>query len=310
LLGRLRASGDVAGDGHYSLMLAFNPPAKNHWLYTACTGRDFQERRVRAPWLKLYRPLPNENQKHLPKNYYENIRRGASPETIQRLVDGEWGSTFEGEPVYREFLPSFHVKEGLEYSPFEPLLRFWDFGFTHPACLWAQMTWDGRLLILREELGEGEEATDFARKCKAITASEFPGMKKVTDYGDPAVKQRKDTGSTLAEFAKEGIIIHYVTTEFDPQVRLVKRMLGQAIRGAALLQVDRRCGTLIDGLKGGYRMDKRGEAPFKDGFYDHLLDALRYGIANVLGNSRYGGGELPTSVAYDRRHDPLYSHQQ
>src|SRR5579859_2193005 len=55
---RLRAPG-----GNYKLMLAFNPPAKNHWLYTACTGHDFQERRVREPWIKLYRPIPDENQR-------------------------------------------------------------------------------------------------------------------------------------------------------------------------------------------------------------------------------------------------------
>lgn len=300
---RLRAAG-----GNYKLMLAFNPPPKNHWLYTACTGRDFQERVIRDPWMKLYRPIPNENQAHLPADYYQQLAKGKPEEMIQRLVHGEWGSTFAGQPVYREFKYSFHVRRSLEFSPHEPLLRFWDFGFNRPACIWAQLTWDGRLLFLREEMGNEEEATVFARRCKGITAVDFPGSKRVVDYGDPAVRQRKDTGQTLAEFAKEGITIHYVVMEVEPGLRLVRRLLGATVNGGEpVLQFDSRCRTLIDSMKGGYHMDDKGMKPKKDGFYDHLADAMRYGVTNVLGGGGYYANDsLPSNLSYDRNQDPHY----
>lgn len=303
---RLRAPG-----GDYTLMMAFNPPPKTHWLYTACTGLDFQARSVRDPWVKLFRPEKGENSAHLPFDYYEQIMRGKPQEMVTRLVEGEWGANFAGTPVYPEFRVSQHVRDlSNRFFPSEPLLRFWDFGFTHPCCLWAQLTWEGRLLVFRECLGQDEEATAFVKRCKAITNVEFPSAKRVLDFGDPAVNQRKDTGSTLAEFAKEGVIIRYVTTHFDQQIRMVRQLLNRTIAGEAAFQIDRKCIITVDGFKGGYARDDRGEKPRKDGFYDHPLDAVRYGIANVFAGAGLVLDHLPESVAYDRRSDPLYLLQE
>ena len=49
---------------------------------------------------------------------------------------------------------------------------------------------------------------------------------------------------------------------------------------------DARSDILCEAMAGGYHMDdKTGDKPEKDGFYDHLADALRYAIIN-LGNSQ------------------------
>lgn len=301
--GRLRYPG-----GGYKLMMAFNPPDKHHWLYTACTGRDYQERRVKTPWLKLYEPAPDENSKNLPADYYANLRKSYTSDMVQRLVDGEWGSTFEGSPVYREFNKKFHVQQDLlgKFSPYKPLFRFWDFGYSHPYCCWAQMDWEGRLLVMYEKLGENIEATAFARLCKTITTENFPGAKEIVDFGDPAVAQQKDTGRTLSEFAKEGILIRYRNSHIEEGVQCIRQNLEKMNGGEALIQFDQKyVPILIGALSGGYHLDKKGLKPVKDGFYDHAADAFRYGMIHVFNNSRANLHLIPRSIEYDPTKDVL-----
>ncbi len=305
--GRLRYPG-----GGYKMMLAFNPPDKHNWLYTACTGRNYRDAKVGEPWLKLYRPKKGENAKNLPAGYYEKLRASYSPDMIERLIEGEWMSTFDGQPVYPEFSKT-HQVGGLisKYDPFRPIIRFWDFGYQHPYCGWGQMDWEGRFLVFHELLGTNIEATAFARKCKAETARLFPQATDFTDFGDPAVAQQKDTGKTLAEFAKEGITIRYKRSTIDEGVRAVRQGLSQMIRGEPSIQIDpSSCPILCAALRGGYRLKEgvgndRTPKPFKDGFYDHPADAFRYGIIHVFGSYAKSNYTLPESIEYVRGRDTI-----
>lgn len=305
---RLRAPG-----GNYVLNLAFNPPGKDHWLYTACTGRNAMEEHVRDPWMKLFEPEPRENAHNLPPGYYQELAKDLPPDMVARLVNGEWGSSFSGSPVYREFRQGWHTHDNLmkDYDRSSPLFRFWDFGYNRPACIWAQLDWQGRLLSLRELIGHQEEASAFARRAKAVTASEFPHASKLLDFGDPAVRQKKDTGQALAVLAREGILVRYKIRgagSVKLTLDLVRRLLATTVMGEPLLVFDRRhCPVLIDALKGGYRMTDDGTEPFKDGFYEHVADAFRYGCDNVFGSGTATGGgagggnamqDLPDTLAY------------
>ncbi len=299
---RLRAKG-VQED--YCAGYVFNPPAKNHWLYTACTGKDAQGNRVGegVPWMDLYEPEPQENIQNLPKGYYERFRH-LSPEQRQRYVDGQWGATFPGLPVYRNFKQEIHVNRDLEYNPHSMLYRFWDFGYNRPVCIWAQMSPYGHLYVLKELIGHMEEIEPFALRVKAVTESRFPNA-DLRDYGDPAVKQHKDTGSSLAKLYNAGIQILYRFTHVDEGVTQIRNLLDRLIGGKPILQFnDREAPTLVDALKGGYHMDKTGDAPKKDGFYEHPADAYRYGIVNVfggmVGRSSY---ELPENLSYNPEED-------
>lgn len=301
---RLRAPG-----GNYSLAIAFNPPDKNHWLYTACTGRDGQERvlKDKPAWLKVYRPQPGENNKNLPKDYWENLRKSLNVADVQRLVDGEWGVIFAGEPVFREFSYNLHTVENLaeRFEPSRPLLRFWDFGYNHPYCCWAQLDWEGRLLVFREVFGHAIEATAFARQCKGVTSQYFPNAQEVLDYGDPAVRQKKDTGQTLAHLMREGIRVKWRISSIDEGIQLMRQRFQLLIDGEPAVMLDKRgCQTLITALRGGYCMDRKGEKPLKDGVYDHPIDALRYGMINTLTNGTTRKRNLvPDSIEYDSNYD-------
>lgn len=306
---------------NYALSLAFNPPDKTHWLYTACTGKDFQEKAVAPPWLKLYEPIPNENAINLKAGYYEELTRTLPEDMKQRLVDGEWGSTFLGAPVYRPFKYAVHVRDGLAFDPQRPLLRGWDFGYYRPACVWAQFTWQGHLLILKEYLGHQMDAAEFARRCKALTAEWFPVHGGVVDFGDPAVVQKKDTGRTLSVLSAEGIQMRFRSSLIHEGVEIIRRLLNTMIDGAPAIQFDRRGAPItVQAMRGGYHLDdkvpegganSKGLKPKKDGFFEHIADALRYLVLNVVGGGGYsasggsggsssgGAGNLPTDVSYD-----------
>lgn len=293
------------------IALAFNPPSEDHWLYTETTGLNAKGQLVKPPTLKLFRPQPKENARNLKTGYYEKLREQYPPDMVKRLVDGEWGSTFAGQPVYGEFSRHLHVGD-LQYDRYLPLYRFWDFGYRFPICLWAQTTDDGGLRILREEMGKDVEIRPFAERCKAITAGEFraPTL-EVVDYGDPAARQKKDTGSTLAVLNQLGIQLKFRISTLDPGIRAIRHLLSRLIKKEPAFKIDKRCVVSIRALEGGYHYpdeETKSDAlkPVKDNYYDHPMDALRYGVVNIYGahgedsvspGASYAG-RIPTSVRF------------
>lgn len=308
---KMRMRNPVPGmeDGYdpYAIFLAFNPPDVTHWLYTACTGKDAKGRHVSEPWLHLFMPTFGENSRNLPRGYYEEKGKDLPEDLKLRLVMGQWGTVFPGTPVYGQFRWGVHVKRGLKDLTYDPdgiLYRFWDFGYNNPACIFAQLSMQGHLRRYYELVGSKMEIQDFARAVKGETVREFPHQReRIVDFGDPAVRQKKDTGSTLAELMKAGIHINYRITLIDHGVRLIRTGLNQLINGEPVHQFDEHgVPTLISAYKGGYRMNELGTEPKKDGYYDHPADADRYGCVNLLD----GGGpvnndatNLPTNLGYN-----------
>lgn len=284
-------------DENYFVLLAFNPPSVSHWLYTACTGLDAEGNELPTKkWLKLYKPQPTENVRNLPVGYYDLMAAGLPEDLKQRLVDGVWGSTFPGEPVLKQFKRGTHVRSRLQYGG-GTLYRFMDFGYRKPACLWAQIAKDGRLEILRELLGTDLEGTKFAEMILQQTAEHFPTAKTFSDHGDPAVAQIKDTGQMLAILNRAGILVRYQKTPFDLSLNILRKRFETLIAGQPAILIDERCRVLIDGLAGGYFFKDDGITPMK-GFFDHLVDALRYGVYNIFGSSITSNTQVPTSIAY------------
>lgn len=286
-------------DENYSIGMAFNPPSMSHWLHRSCTGKDEVGNDVQTPWIKLFRPTPRENIANLPKGYYESMTDSLPEELRQRLVDGVWGSTFPGKPVIRQFRRHLHVAPNLTYK-FGTIFRFFDFGYNHPACLWAQVHRNGSLQILREYKGSMIEGQAFAEDVLAKTADWFPDATRFVDYGDPAVAQHKDTGMMLSILNKAGIKLMYQRTSFDLSLNLLRKRFEQLVDGKPAVLIDESCTTLIDGLTGGYHFKDDGVTPHK-GLYDHLIDALRYGVWNIYGSTLTSVKDLPNSVATWRK---------
>lgn len=279
ILGRLRWM-----KGHRWVTVAFNPPPKTHWLYNACTGLNEHDEPFGQKTYTLYVPQPEENKANLPSDYYDVMRAGMPEDMVQRLVRGEWGSTFPGERVVREFNRALHVQYKLPWEH-GTLLRFWDFGYNRPCVLFARLTREGRLLILKEFLGHKLFATEFIERVRGLTEEWFPTVTSIRDFGDPAVAQKKDTGQMLAHMHSAGIQLGFQHTPFDVSLSAMRQRFSRLVEGQPAILIDSSCGILIGGLEGGYCFKNDGITPRKDGYYDHLVDALRYGCWNIFGTS-------------------------
>lgn len=297
LKSRLRYKPTPDYDGSVNTIgMALNPCDRNHWFYQACTGENAQGERVIEPWITLFRPHPRENQRNLPDDYYSNMN-SMTAEVRQSLRDGEWVDVFPGEPVVREFNRELHVKR-VKYGG-GTVWRFWDFGYRRPVCIWVQKTMQGHIEVLHAHMGFCQEVRQFAAEIKRMTTDITPGAKNFIDIGDPAVKQHKDTGSALAQFAEAGILIRSGYTPFDLSMRTLRERFQALISGTPAFIINPSADILISALKGGYAFKKDGATPNKDGYYDHSVDALRYGIYFLFGASgtMQDVDKLPTSFA-------------
>lgn len=284
----------------YSLGMACNPPAKAHWLYTAATGFDANDERVDQPWIKVFKPAPRDNQRNLRAGYYEDMLSTMPEDLRQRLVDGEWGSVFPGDPVIRQFNRRTHVNPDIKWQG-RTAYRFWDFGYNHPMVLLCQITKRGHLQIVDEKLGHRVEAAQFIPEVAKLTAQHCgETVFDTEDHGDPAVKQHKDTGSALHIFNQAGIRMRFQRTPFDLSLKLLRARFELLIDGTPAIQVHPRCRILIEALAGGYHFKPDGATPNKDNYYDHPIDALRFGVWNMFGTTLTAAdaSQLPTSVAY------------
>jgi hypothetical protein len=294
--------------GYYSYMLTFNPPDVTHWLYTAATGMNYKQEKITAPWGELFVPNPRENIRNLPSGYYEDMAKNLSRDQQTRLIKGEWGATFPGQPVYRQFSKSFHGRRGLQYPEGATLFRFWDFGYRHPFCLWAVQSRNGRILFLREEMGENIHIRAWARHIKSMTNRYYPGVETIMDIGDIAVTQEKDTGSALAHLQAEGITMYYQRQSIDMGLTLVRTELERVIEGEAAIQIDiDKCPVTCAALSGGYHMKDVKALPHKDGYYDHGADTFRYGVVGLLNSGNLVTNTVPANISYDPAFDPRRS---
>ena len=148
---------------------------------------------------------------------------------------------------------------------------------------------EGRLHIMKEFLGHKMHIEEFISKVREMTAAEFKEASMLRDFGDPAAKQEKDTGSALTALSNAGINLGFQYTPFDTSLDALRMRFTKILEGKPAIIIDPSCGILIGGLAGGYCFKLDGITPRKDGYYDHEVDALRYGCWNIFGASSVFG---------------------
>jgi hypothetical protein len=227
------------------------------------------------------------------------------PSEVKRIIEGFYGFSYEGRPVYPQFRFENHV--GDPQVKTMTLIRVWDFGFHNPACTWHQMfkCKYGKLhwVILQELLLHELTAEQFAlsvdpesklpRGVLHETKRLFPDLplQLLVDGGDAAGAQVTDKGPgpiirLARSVADGGFNLRFKYKKFpdiDPGLDGVRRCLTSKCKcGYYLLMVHRRCSSVIEGFAGGYHyaQEKAGREikpkPVKDGFYDNPMDTVRY----------------------------------
>lgn len=184
--------------------------------------------------------------------------------------------------VFSEFDPAIHVRP-VDYNPNLPLYRTLDFGFVNPfVCLWIQTDPDGVVRVVDEYVRSRATIDVHAEQIKSHTPC--PEEKVAATFCDPAGAGANDvTGtSVVRELRALGIAIRYRRSSILEGIELVRRAIRSG-DGRSTLVVSPRCPRLIEALQCYHYPDAGtlGEQPFKDGVYDHPIDALRYFFVNA-----------------------------
>jgi hypothetical protein len=284
-------------DYWYGMIMDTNPPSEDSWMYD-------QFETVKPKGWEIFKQPggqdPNaENLPALGATYYQDMMDGATDDFIRVHVNGQYGRSLVGRPVYEtSFTKDFHVsKEPLIPLEFEsyPIIIGMDFGRT-PAAVFGQRTARGAVHILDSLYEENVGLEKFLEMyVKPLIAKRFP-KNRIIIVGDPAgwVKSQLSEESVSDVFKRQYMVAVRAPTN-DPEKRIaaVEKLLAKQIEGKAMFLVDPRCKHLIQGLYGGYKYKRKqsGEyetSPMKDEF-SHDNDALQY---FCLGLDATGGASL------------------
>ena len=232
-----------------------------------------------------------ENWENLPTAYKGSLE--SMPEAAKRkYLLGKTGFSIAGKPYYQGFKHNLHI--GLfEAITGKELLVGWDFGFHFPAVLVTQIDLKDRWIWLREFLGRDITIDRFADYIISQLNIFYPGCRKI-HFGDPAANQRSDKSElTSAQILKsKGIDLITRWSSYRQRKEIIEGKLAKLSGDKPMLMLDRRrCEICVDGFLGGYhyperkdtqQFEGRFELPYKDGFYDHLINSGEYIAVNIF----------------------------
>ncbi len=269
------------------MIIETEPPNESHWLMrlTDPSGEDYD------PDIEVWELSTYENWDNLPEAYKQSLE--SMPKAWQRkYLYGKAGFIPDGRPFYEGFREEIHGGD-FEYNENLPLMTGWDFGFHHPAFVVTQIDQMGRWYILAELMGSEITIDKFCDQVKTFCNVNFPNAKQWVHYGDPACLQHNDKSEkTSWDICKEKgykLICHQST--YRQRQVIIDGKLSKMINGKPTMRVDSKCKIITDGLLGGYHYPelKPGqqnspahEQPYRDGFYEHLVNSLEYVAINIF----------------------------
>lgn len=265
-----------------------NPPTMDTWWYYQMEGLDPKD--GVSPndngWAVFKQPsgrsVHAENIDNLPDGYYDT--QGRSEEYIRVFIDGEYGLSSAGQPVYQYFRPDYHMATTkLRYieNGVRPIVVGMDLGLT-PAAVIGQQDPRGRALILDEAVSFDMGIQRFMRTVlKPLLYERFPGA-PVLIVVDPAGVQRAQTDerSAVDIIKNEGFrVIPAKTNKVSARINAVDDYLMRQADGDSAFVVDPRCTQLKAAMMGGYRFDKHGSIDKNK--HSHVAEALQYLMLHI-----------------------------
>jgi hypothetical protein len=259
-----------------------NPPANAH-VTVQPSGRSPE-----ADWLQ-----------HLPSSYYEDMMQGKTEDWISVYVDGKWGKSLSGQPVFKSFDRATHVsKEALRVHSVvgDTLIIGVDAGLS-PAAVIGRVLYDSRVLVHDALVSEGMGALRFIReKLKPLLANKFSGFKVIIVI-DPAAGQRAQTDERTVKdiYVAEGFTVKFARTNaIAARLAAVDKYLTRTVDGkAGLLLCPEGATPLIKALAGKYRykVNTKGEideSPEKSHPWSDVADAFQYLCLHADGGEIFG----------------------
>lgn len=210
-----------------------------------------------------------------------------------------------------------------------PIVRGWDFGFRHPACVWFQYSpKSGRVWVLRELMPENIDTFSFRDLVLYLSGQKsleqlerrpqaLAWVKKIKDdprmpappwfeadasapihwldFSGPeatkvsaSVEGEHKERSDKAILEAEHLVLECPSVGIAAREAVMRRLLQRRPDGHPGIVFDPACPILIEGMNGGIAFAKETKLnpdptePNKDGYYEHLHDALGYGLVNMV----------------------------
>lgn len=263
-----------------------NPPTMDTWWYYQMEHLDSKDgvSPNNNGWDVFKQPSGRspraENVENLPEGYYDT--QGRSDEYIRVFIDGEYGLSSAGMPVYKYFRPDYHIPRA-PLSPIRgstrPLVIGMDLGLT-PAAVVGQMDPRGRLLVIGEAASFDMGVQRFVRTVlKPLLATErFSGMNMIV-VCDPSGTQRAQTDerSAVDIIKAEGFkVIPARTNNITARINAVDDALMRQVDGDPAFLLDPGCTRLKAAMMGGYRFKPTGDAVIDKNSHSHIAEALQY----------------------------------
>lgn len=226
-----------------------------------------------------------ENIENLPEGYYDT--QGRSDEYIRVFIDGEYGLSSAGTPVYRGFKPDYHLAK-IKLKPIAAMSRGlmigMDLGLS-PAAVIGQQDPRGRMLVLGEVVGENIGVQRFVRTMlRPYLTENFPGV-PVSIVVDPAGMQRAQTDEkTAVEIIKrENFAVKPAKTNaISARISAVDQFLMMQVDGDPAFLLSPNCVRLKAAMMGGYRYHPKTGAIEKNK-HSHVAEALQYLALHIAG---------------------------
>jgi hypothetical protein len=225
-----------------------------------------------------------ENIENLPEGYYDT--QGRSEEYIRVYIDGEYGLSSAGMPVYKYFRPDYHMAAARlrpVINGVRPVVVGMDLGLT-PAAVVGQQDPRGRALILDEAVSFDMGIQRFVRTMlKPLLYERFPGA-PVLVVVDPAGVQRAQTDerSAVDIIKAEGLrVIPAKTNSVSARINAVDSYLMRQVDGDPGFLVDPRCTHLKAAMMGGYRYRPKGDGDIDKNKHSHVAEALQYLMLHI-----------------------------
>lgn len=313
---------EMGGADEYGIIMDTNMPDEEHWMYKA-----FEEEKIPG-WKMIHQPpaiLKNmvmkgdklewdgtwignpkaENVQNVNGgfNYWLDQVHGKDPNFIRVMLEGKYGQTKRGKPVYEyEWNEEYHLADR-EWTADPELMVYtgWDWGL-NPALIFAQIDRRGTLRALKELVPDSDcslEAflTDWVTPFKE---QHFRGC-HFSGWGDPAGIGRNplDKSTPFQTVAGAGFYIKPTSTNTfvprrDAVASFLKRLGGFTLNPSMKM--------LRKGFNGGYGYSKLGggggiykDRPDKNEF-SHPHDGLQYLCLGLVEQSKRkpaGSGDNP-----------------
>ncbi len=270
-----------------------NPPSEDSWVYKYFfTDNDPNDPNSNVK--EFYLPI-EDNVCFVGQSYIDDLKKNLAkyPTLYRRFVEGKFAPSVKGEAIFKGiFNRNLHVsKVPLQWDPMLPIYRGWDFGYVHPATVFFQYDLkNNEIRILKAVLGSNTLIRPYAQSIQRNGERLYPGASYI-DYGDPAGNQHTSTGNdadTLRNL-NPPIIFKSRKSTIDYGLNIMQKLMTElSYKGSPILQINNiNCDILIDALEYGYTHADKAESkrkivPYKDGYYEHVVDAIRYGIINVV----------------------------